>query len=195
MTAPGSCPREKCARLNMRAIVSVGIGGLGVLIGSFVLTLWLTAPITPIAHEPEPANMSAAVLAAYLIPNERILPAAAGSAGLQFSDKLRGFVDEITRTNNQQVTIRGWAADIVGQGTLITVLIFANGRNMLGTQARGPRHDVAQALKLPQPAATNVAFEGEFSCNPGEALVVVVVTQKNSYAPLNQSARPLICPS
>jgi hypothetical protein len=171
------------------------ISGLGVLIGSFILTLWLTAPTTPIAHEPEPANMSAAVLAAYLVPNERILAAAASAAGLQLSDKLRGFVDEIARNNKQQVTIRGWAADLVSQGTPLTILIFADGRNMLVTQTKGPRDDVAQALKVSAPAAANVAFEGEFSCSPGEALVVVAVTQKNSYAPLNQAARPLICPS
>jgi hypothetical protein len=179
----------------MRTTVSVGIVGLGVLISSFILTLWLTAPAAPIAHEPEPANMSAAVLAAYLIPNERILAAAASAAGLQLSDKLRGYVDEITRNNNQQVTIRGWAADLVGQGTPLTILIFADGRNMLGTLTKGARHDVAQALKLSKPAASNVAFQGEFSCSPGEGLVVVAVTQKKSYAPLNQAARPLICPS
>ena len=179
----------------MRTTISVGIVGLGVLIGSFVLTLWLSAPTTPTAHEPEPANLSAEVLAAYLIPNERILAAAASSVGLQFSDKLKGFVDEITRTNKQHVTIRGWAADLIGQGTPLTVLIFADGRNMLGTQTKGPRHDVAQALKLSEAAAANVAFEGEFSCYPGEVLVVVAVTQQNLYAPLNQAAPPLICPS
>ena len=67
------------------------------------------------------------------------------------------------RLQQTRSNIRGWAADLVGQGKPLTVLIFANGRNMLGTQTKGPRHDVAQALKLSEPAAANVAFEGEFS--------------------------------
>jgi hypothetical protein len=108
---------------------------------------------------------------------------------------LRKSTNARRKKSKKIVTIRGWAADLVSQGTPLTILIFADGRNMLGTQTKGPRDDVAQALKLSAPAAANVAFAGEFSCSPGEALVVVAVTQKNSYAPLNQAARPLICPS
>jgi hypothetical protein len=178
----------------MRNNIFVAILGIGALAGSFLLTLWLTAPAMRPANEAEPRNLAAATLAAYLVPDERILAAAATSAGLQPSDKQRGFVDEISRTNKERVTIRGWAADLVGNGEPLTVLVFADGKNTAEIQTKGPRPDVVQALKLSEAAAANVAFEGELFCNPGKALVVVAVTKNNSYAPINQAARPLLCP-
>ena len=92
-------------------------------------------------------------------------------------------------------SVRGWAADLAGQGTPITVLVFVNGRNALGTQTKGPRPDVAQALNLSEAGASNVAFEGALSCIPGEPLLVVAVTPNDFYAALNKAARPLGCPS
>jgi hypothetical protein len=177
----------------MRGTFFVAIFGICALVGSFLLTMWLTAPAPP--QQAEPGNLAAATLAGYLVPNEAILTAAAKSVGLQRSDQLKGYIDEIARTNKEQVRIRGWVADPVGQGAPITVLVFADGRNTLGMDSKGARSDVAQALKLPHAAAANLAFAGEFFCNSGETLFIVAVTQNNSYAPLYQLGRPLICPS
>jgi hypothetical protein len=177
------------------AMIFVAVLGITALVSSFFLTLWLTAPGMPPANKAEPPSLAAEILAAYLVPDERILRAAAKAAGLQPSDKLRGFIDEVARLDRRQVKIRGWAADLAGQGTPITVLVFANGRNTLGIETRGPRPDVAQALNLSGAGASNVAFEGRLSCAPGEPLFVVAVTQNNFYAALNQTAPPLGCPS
>jgi len=176
-------------------LIFVAVLGIGALVSSFLLTLWLTAPGTLPANKAEPPTLEAQVLAGYLVPDERILTAAAKAAGLQPSDKLRGFIDEIARLDTAQVKIRGWAADLAGEGTPITVLVFANGRNTFEKQTNGPRSDVAQDLNLSKVAASNVAFEGGLSCIPGEPLLVVAITRKNFYAALNQAARPLICPS
>jgi hypothetical protein len=178
----------------MRNTVLIGVLGIGVLVGSFLLTVWLTEPETPPANKAEPP-LAAEILATYLISDERILTAAAKAARLQPSDKLRGFIDEVARLDKAQVKIRGWAVDLARQGTPITVLVFSDGKNTLGTQTKGPRPDVAQALKLSEAVASNAAFEGQLSCNPGETLVVVAVTQDNLYAAINQAALPLSCPS
>jgi hypothetical protein len=174
-------------------MIFVAVLGIGALVGSFLLILWLTALGTPPPDKAEPRSLAVEVLAAHLVPDERILKAAAKAAELQPSDKLRGFIDEVARLDRAQAKIRGWAADLAGQGAPITVLVFANGRNTLGTQTKGPRPDVAQALNLSKDGASNVAFEGGLSCAPGEPLLVVAVTQNNLYAALNQAARPLSC--
>jgi hypothetical protein len=193
LRAAGRSPRTTIARGS--AMIFVAVLGISALVGSFLLTLWLTAPGTPPANKAEPPSLAVEVLAAHLVPDERILRAAAKAAGLQPSDQLRGFIDEVARLDRAQVKIRGWAADLAGQGTPITVLVFANGRNTLGTQTKGSRPDVAQALNLSEAGASNVEFEGALSCAPGEPLFVVAVTQNNMYAALNQATRPLSCPS
>jgi hypothetical protein len=133
-------------------------------------------------------------LAAYLVPDEKILSAAAKAAGLRPSDTLRGYIDKTNRLNNDEVKINGWAADLAGQGKPITILVFADGRNVLLTQTKGARSDVANSLKLSDAAATNVAFESKLSCGTGQALFVVAVTESNSYAALAHAPGPILCP-
>ena len=178
----------------MRTSYVPWVVGAGVLIGSFLITLWLTEPITGPNLGSAPPNKGAEVLAAHLVPNEEILSGAATAAGLQRSDKLSGYVDGVTRLNKDQVRIGGWAADSIGQGTPITVLVFADGKNVFATQTKGARSDVADALKLSAAAAANVAFEGVLSCGPGQTLFAVAVTQSNLYAALGHAAGPLVCP-
>jgi hypothetical protein len=56
--------------LAMRSTVFIGALGFGVLVGSFLLTLWLTAPGTPPANQAEPP-LAAEILATYLVSDER----------------------------------------------------------------------------------------------------------------------------
>src|SRR5262245_30892597 len=112
------------ATMRRAVIWSVGVAAL---VGGFLTTLWLTEPIPQPNIETTAPNKGAAILAAYLVPDEGILSAAAKAAGLQASDKLNGYIDEVTRLNKDQVKIAGWAADTIGQGTPITVLVFADG--------------------------------------------------------------------
>jgi hypothetical protein len=66
----------------------LGILGAGVLIGSFLLTLWITAPATPPDIKSEPLTVNAEIFATYLVPDEDMLPAAASAAGLQHSGQV-----------------------------------------------------------------------------------------------------------
>jgi len=178
-----------------------GILGAAALVGSFLITLWLTAPATPPAPAPPPdiksapLSLNVGVFAAHLVPDEGILPAVARDVGLQASDKLKGFIEEVTRLNNAQVKIKGWAADQLGQDDPIAILVFAEGKNVFQTQTKGTRPDVAAALKLSSAAAANVAFEGLLSCKPGQPLVLVAVTQTDLYAALGHAVAPLVCPT
>jgi hypothetical protein len=173
---------------------AIGLVAVVVLIGSFLTALWLLGSMTPQVVETARISNEAAVLAAYLVPDEKILSAAAKAAGLQPSDKVSGYVDKASRLNNDQVKINGWAVDVAGQGKPITILVFADGKNVLLMQTKGARSDVANSLKLADAAATNVAFEGSLSCRTGQALFVVAVTESNSYAALGHAPGPILCP-
>lgn len=167
--------------------------GAGILVASFLLTLWLTEA-TPPKIESAPSNKEATILAGYLVPDVGILSAAAKAAGLQASDKVTGYIDEVRRLDRNEVKIRGWAVNSMGQGSPITVLVFANGKNVLETQTKGARSDVAVALQLPDADAANVGFEGALRCNPGEPLLGVAVTQSSLYAALGHAPGALVCP-
>jgi hypothetical protein len=151
-------------------------------------------PATPPDSKSAPLSLNAQVFAAYLVPDEGILPAATRAAGLQPSDKLKGFIDEVTRLNNAQVKIRGWAADQLGEDDPIAIFVFAKGKNVFQTQTKGTRPDVAAALKLPSAAAANIAFEGLLSCEPDQPLLMVAVTQTDLYGALGHAPGPLVCP-
>jgi hypothetical protein len=180
---------------------NLGILGACALVGSFLFTLWLTAPATlPDSQRPR-LSLSTEIFATYLVPDEGILSAAAKAAGLQPSDRLKGYIEEATRLNSAYVKIRGWAADELGEDDPIAILVFAGcpdgpppcrtrGKNVFVTQTKGPRPDVTDALKLSKAAAANTAFEGRLSCNPGQPLLVVAVTQTDLYGALGS----LVCP-
>ncbi len=163
--------------------------GAGVLAGSFFITLWL---ITPEPDQPLPS--AASLLAKRTISDDRTLSAGAASLGLQMSDSVKGFVDALVRLNDRQVKISGWVADTKGQGAPITVLVFADGQNVLETETKGVRADVEAALKLRSRVGPNIVLDAIFSCRPGQTLLGVAVTDSRLYASLDHPAGPLICP-
>jgi hypothetical protein len=81
-------------------IFYLGVLGAGVLVGSFLTTLWLTEPTTPPDIKPALPSIKSDILAASLVRDEGTLPAAANAAGLKPSDKLKGVVDAVTRLNS-----------------------------------------------------------------------------------------------
>jgi hypothetical protein len=177
---------------------NLGILGAATLVGSFLITLWLTAPATLSDTKPPRLSVSAEIFATYLVPDPGTLSAAVRAAGLQPSDKLKGFIEVVTRLDSARVKIAGWAADELGEDDPIAIFIFAGcsncgtrGKNIFETQTKGTRPDIADKLKLSKAAAANVAFEGLLSCAPGQALLVVAVTQTDLYAALGS----LVCPS
>jgi hypothetical protein len=80
-----------------------------------------------------------------------------------------------------RIRVRGWAAEIGGSGSPITILGFVNGAKVLTVQTRGERPDVAAALNLSIFAAKDVSFDGTLTCRRGQQLVIVAVTASNKY--------------
>ncbi len=168
------------------------IVGLGALSASFLLTSWLLEPKVPIEAERPIAATPLAIFASFQVSDQAQLAAAATSARLKKSDTLKGVVEGLTLTAKGRARMRGWAADKMGSGGVITILVFADGKQIYEIQTRGARSDVTDSLKLPAAAAANVQFDGLFSCSPGHPLMFIAVEANTYYA---QLAGPLLCPS
>lgn len=171
----------------MRQIFYI-ICGAVVLFGSFFITLWLTeAPSTFAPQIVTDASSDAQRLAAERISNYSDLRSAAQSAGLRFSEDIKGSVDGIRRINDrEEVNISGWLADLQGNSTPQNVLVFIRGSVVATARTSGERLDVAKALNFDTAAEQmkNVAFSLNFSCPSGEQPVVVGIGQRQKYIPL-----------
>jgi len=167
--------RSGLARLLVRAwaiwAVTAFVGVLGVL-GTFAV-LWFNAPGAP--------SRAVAVLANSAVSDADTLLTAVQTAALQGTPDVKGSIDEVRRTDDGQVTLKGWVVDAASAGRPLTVMVFAGGRNALTTATRGARQDVASALGLSGQAAANLSFEGTFSCSGGEKLIVIAVTPHETY--------------
>jgi hypothetical protein len=169
---------------------------IGVFVVSFLLTLWLTAPgEMPVQSAPPGLPTPLAIFSSFEISDQVQLAAVAETAGLKPSQTLKGYVDELATSNKGQARIRGWVADIMGQGSPTTILVFAQGKQIFETETKGQRPDVTALFRLSEPAAANVRFDGVFSCRSDKPLLIVAVDAKNSYTQIGRSdAGPLICP-
>jgi hypothetical protein len=162
-------PRLKSARPRLVWVV----GGLIFAI-SFVAALRLTEP----ARAPTPAMMT---LAGATIPDLRRLMAAVKTAGLRGTPDVKGAIDEITRLDIDHVTLKGWAADISGNGTPLAVMVFVDGRNTLTMDATGGRPEIANELGLSGAASANISFQANLVCSRGQRLIVVAVAPRDVY--------------
>src|SRR5262245_21428684 len=128
----------------------LGILGAGAFVGGFLITLWLSAsgtppaPATPPDIKSAPLSLNAEVFATHLVPDEGILPAITRATGLQPSPKLKGFIDDVTRLDDAKVKIRGWAADELGEGDPIVILVFAKEKTFF----RHRRRELVPTLPL-----------------------------------------------
>src|SRR5260370_38939489 len=130
----------------MRKIGLVGIL-LATLIGSFFATVWLADTGTP----PNPVDddrSDAERLASRNIFNRADLIEAAVWPGLHSSDSMKGVMDEISRINDGDITVRGWLADPGGDAAPLTVVVFAAGKKAATAQTSGERPDVTKTLGL-----------------------------------------------
>jgi len=146
------------------------------LLGSFFLTLWLT--------EPEDLRSDMERLAAREVLNYPGLAEAADAAGLRLSQRMKGNIDLVSRTNNLDVTMAGWLADLEGDGTPLDVVVFVAGVMVARTATKGERPDVTQAFGLGLGAEKNVYFQVSFRCGPGEPPVVAGLGRARQYLPL-----------
>lgn len=143
--------------------------------------LWLTDVAIEAMEEP---GVRTAAFARASVRSRASLMAAARKAGLRRSD-VNAIVDEIRRIDDGRVNIRGWAAEIGGNGSPLTILGFIDGANVFETKTRGERPDVTRALKLSAVAARNVAFEDTLVCRRGQKLIIAATTVSNRYFLLN----------
>jgi len=150
----------------------------------FVLVLWLTAPVTP------PIAPGLTILTNAAVSDFASLMAAVQTAGLSGAPDLKGAIEEIKRTDNERVTIKGWVADATAPGSSQAVVAFAGGRHVLTTATGGARLDIAKTFGLSDESAANMSFQGAFACKAGEKLIVVAVTSDRRYSQF----RSLACP-
>jgi hypothetical protein len=154
------------------------------LVASFFITLWLT----------EPDTINSANAGAKLDPVERLrrsqvynnasLASAARAANLVPLEDVRGNIDEIRRLPEGQVRIVGWAVNLSGDGSPLTLVAFTGGRGTLLGKTDGPREDVTKALGLSATAAKHVKIETLVQCERGEVVGVVAIDKDGAYAPI-----------
>ena len=154
------------------------------LVGSFLITLWLTEPDGINRATAEVQLDGVERLRRSFVYDNRTLGAAAQAAGLVPLDNVRGHIDEIQRLPDGQVRMTGWAADVHGDGSPLSVVAFGGGRGTLLGRTDGPRDDVAKDQKLSQAAARHVAIVGSLPCERGQTIVAVAINKDGAYAPL-----------
>ena len=141
---------------------------------SFVIVMRLTKPGRP----PTPAMT---MLARSTISDLGRLMAAVKAAGLKGTPDVKGGIDEITRLDNDRVTLKGWAIDTSNVTSALAVLVFVDGRNKLTMETSGGRPEVTAALGLSDAASANVSFADNLTCSRGQKLIVVAVAQSGVY--------------
>jgi len=158
------------------------MSGTSAAILGFAVVLWLTRPVV--------VPPGVAILANATVSDALSLMAAVQTAGLRGTPDVKGAIEAINRSDNERVTIKGWAVDTTASSASLTMIAFAGGPHVLTTVTNGARKDVAQMFGLSDAAARNVSFEATFNCGPGEKLVVVAVTSDRTYSQF----RSLVCP-
>jgi hypothetical protein len=158
------------------------LGGLLTIVAFFV-TLWLTEPELP-------PGSGIATLAKAPVAGSAELLAAIDAAGLARSELVRGNIDTLNRLDGSRVAMSGWAAQVNGVGSPLSVMAFPDAQHVFQTETKGERADVTSALRLSAGAAANVGFALVLSCRPGQRVMVIAATQSNLFTPLEAPVCP-----
>ena len=158
-------------RIDMRRITRL-LTLAAVAIGSFWLTLWMTAP-RPTPSGADDFRSDAERLASYSISGTTDLVEAVISLGFSRSPQMAANIDGMSRINDREVAVNGWLADPGGDATPLKLLVFVAGKLAAATETQGERPDVARAHALTQGAEKNVSFQTNFGCSPGQQPVIV----------------------
>jgi hypothetical protein len=126
---------------------------------------WLTAP-----RKPKPSQHD---ISKEFIFDAASLVEAARHLGLDRSEELMGNLDAVTREASG-ARISGWAFDTAR--TPVTVYLFRGGQMILKTTPKGKRPDVATAYPWAPQAAGDVKFEGLIQCQPGDLMIVALLS-------------------
>ena len=111
-------------------------------------------------------------------------------AGLKGSPDVKGAIDEVTRIDNDQIALRGWAVDIGNSHEPLTMMVVVDGHNRLTMEANGRRDAAVNVAGLAASDAANVAFAGRLKCGKGQKLIVVAVAQNDTYGHFGSRSCP-----
>ena len=131
-----------------------------------------------------------------IVPNTETLRIAARESGLLPSEGLQGYVDKLEWLPDGSLKLGGWAVDRQGDGSPLSILVFANGKSVQIVLTTGERPDVKMAFGLSDQMSANLAFSvespGPISCGPVDSFVVVAISKNNEYAarPFWKKVRP-----
>jgi len=158
------------------------IGGLVVLVGSFLITNWILSNSDSLSWK---------------FTDEASLATEAKLAGFHTATYLAGYVENVVRIDGGLVRAAGWVIDPMGDGSSVVLDLFAKGRNEATFRTDGPRPDITALVMKTNPkaspaAANNTKFTSNFSCDSGERLFVVATTVTKGFVLL--LPQPLICP-
>src|SRR4029453_16214252 len=96
-----------------------------VLLGSFLLTLWVTGTGPSNSEDTDPVSKR---LAARQVSDYAELSSVARNLGLTPSQRIKGNIDAINRINEREVAIVGWLADLEGDAAPLDIIVFVAGR-------------------------------------------------------------------
>lgn len=113
------------------------------------------------------------------------LRAAATELGLVESPKLRGYVDKLSLLPGRSIRLQGWVLDLSGDGSPVSIVVFARGKSLPIVQSSGQRPDVRRSFKLTNQQSANLAFAVSSGtptgCLPIKSLMVVAITKNDEY--------------
>jgi len=180
--APGAQALPRRTRRSHPLARSVAwIAALSTAPLAFIAALWLISARTPI---PEVAALANAT-----VSDPTSLMAAVQSAGLRGTSDITGAIDDIRRLANDEVEIRGWAADGTSSGSSLAVLAFADRAYPLQATRVGAAAAFAQLVGLSGREA-RMAFAGTVACTRDRRIVVVAITSDRRYSQF----RSIRCP-
>jgi hypothetical protein len=107
--------------------------------------------------------------------------AAARRAKFRPASYIRVALTEFKRLSGDRVEIGGWAGSLKGDGTPLTLLVFAGQKGVLRVETEGPDLNAARMLELTDTGASNIKFTGTFACQIGEPIRIVVATNQRTY--------------
>lgn len=148
-------------------------GGITILVISFFGTLWIIDNVMQ-----KPAETIDRIAAS----NEREFTQAAERLGYRKSVRITGAPNGLSRVTGGRLKTTGWATNLDGDGTPLTVLGFAAGHSVMRVKTAGARQDVTEYLKLPpsSPVTRNVGFEGlPTECEVGQPLIYIAVQEES----------------
>jgi len=146
------------------------------------LSLAISVFTTLLLTEPQPTTAAVVALMQAQISSTHSLLTAIKAAGLRGSPNVKGTIDAVKRLNDSQVAISGWAAEIGNSSAPLTVLAFVDGKVAFAMRTSGRHPDVVSVLGASDaPEAANVSFQGTAPCGHSQKLIVIAVTDGNSY--------------